>query len=143
MTASPEITSDFLAHYGVKGMRWGIRNRKEPVKISNDAKRADYALKKVNPKIQTQYKPLSNNALKDLKTRLQLEADLKKLMPDPEPAYQKKISAGQKHVAFILGAGLTVNQVIRFSKTPAGKALMNRIIPRPGGKHYNEGRHFG
>lgn len=136
MTASPEMTADFLEHYGVKGMRWGVRRSKETEKISNDAKRADYALKKVNAKTQTQYKPLSNNALKDLKTRLQLEADVKKLMPDPEPQYVKKITAGQKRVAWAIGVGMTVNAAIAFSKSPAGEFLMEQLGIKKKGGHF-------
>jgi len=82
-----------LKHFGIPGMRWGIR-RKNPDGStkqrggSEDFKRTKQLRKK-------KLKDLSNNEIKDLNNRLQLEKQYKELT-------RKKISFGRKKVTEIL-----------------------------------------
>lgn len=104
-------TDDFLAHYGVKGMKWG-RRKSEPVKGSVDYQRSRKALKK---------KPeqLSNKQLKDLNARLQLEksySDLTKKKPG-------KFSAGHNKAKELLGVAGTLSAAYAFTQSPLAKRV--------------------
>lgn len=62
----------FLTHYGIKGMKWGVR-RKKPSVSSDYASVAGLRGKKA--------RTLSNKEIKKLTTRLRLERDLQQLSP--------------------------------------------------------------
>lgn len=101
-----------LYHHGVKGMRWGVR-RKKP-RVSEDAARAQRIRKK-------SLSEMSNQELKDLNNRLNLERQYKDLT--------KKKSKGQKAVgAFIKTAG-TIVAIEAAAKTykRVGTAAMSKI----------------
>lgn len=61
-----------LAHYGIKGMRWGIRKRKAQAPPSSDRARVNQLKKKG-------LRNLTNDELKELNSRLQLERSYKDL----------------------------------------------------------------
>jgi len=107
----------FLEHHGVKGQKWGRRNKKVPVKPSKD--HAEVA------KIREKHiHALSNQELKTINERLNLESNYDRLV-NPK----KTQSAGKKKAKEILAAaGLTsgAGAVKKFLKTPAGKAAIAR-----------------
>jgi hypothetical protein len=80
-----EISSDTLTHYGVKGMRWGVRRERGPDGRvqSEDSKKAEEHLTVVR---SSSVKALSNKDLKELNARLQLEKTYKDLT---DPSKQK------------------------------------------------------
>lgn len=65
--------NSYLAHYGVKGMKWGVRKRRT-TSYSKDYSRAEKLSKK-------SYKSLSNEELQQLNRRRQLEQQYKQLNP--------------------------------------------------------------
>lgn len=84
-----------LAHYGIKGMKWGIRRRRGAdglVEKSEDVKRAEAARAKVGKKGDT--RALSNKELQDLVTRMNLEQQFSKLS-----VQNKKTNPALKFVA--------------------------------------------
>ncbi len=93
---------DFLAHYGVKGMRWGVR-KSEPsassprsvprLSSSHDAAVAARLQSRVNRAGST--RTLSNAELKQLVTRLNLESQYSNLS-------RTQVNAGQKIATEIL-----------------------------------------
>ena len=109
---------EFLAHHGVKGMHWGIRNKRgKNGRVSTEAKNAA----RVHEKLKTHgVKSLTNKELADLNKRMNLETQTNKLNPG-------KIQKGTKAAAEILAVGATVNQAISFAKSPAGQAIKKSL----------------
>lgn len=99
-----------LAHYGVKGMRWGVR-RASRTPSSDHAETRDL-LKKKNME-------LSTPELKKINNRLQLEKTKNELT---NAGALRKIKAGAGAVAAVLAIGGTINAAIQFAQSPAGKA---------------------
>ena len=104
-----EDVTEFLEHYGVKGQKWGIRNKKDYPK-SADAKKAD-ALR------GRPVHSLSNKQLKTLNERSSLESNHARLHPG-------KVMSGKQKAEMILGTlGVGVTAYNLF-KSPAGAALV-------------------
>ena len=112
-----ETADDVLEHFGVKGMKWGVRKNRSG-SASEDAQRADAARKKIKTGGGT--KALSNKELQDLVTRMNLEQQYSTLT-----GKQKKstLNKGQETAKSILGVGKTVNEAIVFVNSPAMKLL--------------------
>ena len=113
----------FLEHYGVKGMKWGVRRspkqlararseRREASK-SDDKKRHDTNRKKGTDN-------LSDKDLQKLVNRMNMEQNYSRMNPS-------KLKRGQAAAATVLAVGATANQVIAFANSPAGKKLSNAI----------------
>ena len=100
---------EYLEHYGVRGMHWGVRNDK-PHPMSGDAKKA-HELKK---------KPvhaLTNKQLKTLNERKQLESQHAKLNPG-------KILTGKQKAEVILGTLGIGYTIYNMATHPATRALI-------------------
>lgn len=79
---------DFLAHYGIKGMKWGVRKKKGPA--SADASRKQSVKDKAKEGgIQT----LSNKDIQDAINRMRLEQDFKRLAVNEKPAVTRFVSS--------------------------------------------------
>jgi hypothetical protein len=91
---------DILAHHGVKGQKWGVIRRSKssgPTKISADAKK----FAKASEKVKTHgTKSLSNDELKLLTARMNLEKQFKTLKPPTKSQAVAKFLA-----KFLLDAG--------------------------------------
>lgn len=119
-TSHNKEPSTKLAHYGVRGMRWGI------TKKSGSGKRKqasdDHANARVLKKQKT--KNLTNDELKTLTKRLQLETSYKRLDPGV-------VEKGLKVVKDLTYAGTTVAALYAVSKTPLGmdvtKAVKSKV----------------
>lgn len=99
-----------LAHYGIKGMRWGIRKRK-PRPVSSDRARVNELKKKST-------RTLTNDELRDLNTRLQLERTYNDLLKTDR-------TVGQKILNNIMDAMIkqATTTLVNYSK----KELENRL----------------
>lgn len=89
--------SDILEHYGIKGMKWGVRRTRAQI----DADSADAATKKATQakikKNSGSTDPLSNAELKALNERLQLEQNYNQLITKEKAnAPQSRLSKGGK-----------------------------------------------
>ena len=103
---------EFLQHYGKKGMRWGV-NTSRSGSPSVDVQRHRAA----------KAKPLSHlddKTLKELVNRMNMEKQYKRL----KPGNAKK---GHEVAKSVLAAGVTLNGVMAFANSPAGKALGARL----------------
>lgn len=122
--ATVRAGQDFLAHYGVKGMKWGV-TRSNPSggttgsnrSISSDARQAQKSRDRLSRHGSTDV--LSNRDLQDLVTRMNLEQNYNRLK-NMEP------TAFDRAKRFTSGVGTTartMNNVIAFVNSPAGKLL--------------------
>jgi hypothetical protein len=88
------MTSGSLLHWGIPGMKWGIRRRQSNTTITGKPHSSDHttavSLKKKH------VSEMSNDELKKLTTRMQLEKQFKDLS-------KADVSAGQKIVGEIVG----------------------------------------
>ncbi len=148
---------DFLEHYGIKGMRWGVRRevgsdgRVDPAPVSvsqvrpgtkltatggenhpahEDAKTAAAARQKA---AKSTISALSNDEIQKAVRRMQLEQQYSQLMNQRQGKSAAK--KGQEIVKGLLGMGKTVNEVMAFQNSPAGKELRKTIEKRAGGKN--------
>lgn len=127
------IMGDGISHYGVKGMHWGVRKgdssgggsapaaKAAPKpRMSEDAKAVEKAFGKVN---RGGTDALSNHELQALVTRLNLEQQFDRLSSSPTQQQANALNSGHAAVKQMLSIGKTVNDVHKFMKSPAGKAL--------------------
>lgn len=119
---------DCLMHYGIPGMKWGVRKARKKNYISKAVKKRrssysqDYTdtekLRKKN------YKQLSNSELKSLNKRLELESNYKRLNP-------KGVEKGKRMVSYgigILGTAGSVYALRNAPLTQLGKSIINLKI---------------
>jgi hypothetical protein len=81
--------SDFLAHYGVKGMKWGVR-RTAKERASSDSDRSTTLRTRAK---RSKVKALSNKELQEAITRMNLEQQFKRLSVNERPAVTRFISS--------------------------------------------------
>lgn len=104
-----DTPDDILEHYGIKGMKWGVRrNTKElqrargkkqwEPKVSADAAKAKRSMEKA--KKGGGPDALSNDELKELNKRLNLEQNYERLVND-----KKTASGGQFVKDFLVNVG--------------------------------------
>lgn len=96
--------SDELLHFGIKGMKWGIRRHFNHKSSSNIEKSSDY--KKYESLKSKPVSSLSNAELKTLNDRMQMELTNSQLV-DKKSSLGKKLS---KKVLFSVG-NAALNQV--------------------------------
>lgn len=127
------VMGNGISHYGVKGMHWGVRKgdssgggsapAAKPApkpRASADAKAVESAFGKIN---RGGTNALSNQELQHLVNRLNLEQQYHRLASEPTAQQKHAIDQGHAFVKQALGIGKTVNDVHKFMKSPAGKAL--------------------
>lgn len=114
----------FLEHYGVRGMKWGVRRThpestgSTPKKIKELSEDAAVA-KAAKTKSKTQgLDALSNKELQHLVNRMNLEQQYSRLT-----SHEGKIKTGVRAGKKVLGAGKTVADVYNTVNSPAFKAL--------------------
>lgn len=123
-------TDDFLAHYGVKGMKWGVRRAERAEKkaqkryenSSEDSRAAQDATKKIK---KGSVDALSNKELQALVTRMNLEQQLSGLQEKT-----KTKSVGRKFAEEIAREQVknTVSGAIKDSVGAAGKKIIADAI---------------
>lgn len=109
---SPEVEA-FIEHYGVRGMRWGVRKSRSA--------RAKYPQSSESKKVQKLRErkagQLSNKQLQTVNTRLNLEQNYSKLNPNA-------IKRGTVAAAAILSTVQLGVTAYNLATSPAGKAAI-------------------
>ena len=131
----------FLSHYGVMGMKWGVRKDRSsnvtvnasPRKIKTsggyDVNPSDDAVKVAAYKQRAKKsstKSLSNKELKLVVERLNLETQYSRLNPS-------KVKSGHDYVKALLAVGTTVSSIYALTQSPFGKRLA-AILAKKGWK---------
>lgn len=80
---------DFLAHFGIKGMKWGVR-RKNLRPVSSDARSKATIKEKVK---KNKVSSVSNADLQTAIRRMQLEQDYKRLATNEKPAITRWLAS--------------------------------------------------
>lgn len=117
---------EVIEHFGVKGMKWGIR-RDEPSRQTNSGYSQDAAVaRRTQAKIQKQggLHGVSNKELAALNTRLNLEQNYKRMVV-AEPT---KLEKAKKYVSTAQKVGTAINTVITFVNSPAGKLIRKTVL---------------
>jgi hypothetical protein len=132
--------SDFIKHFGVKGMHWGVRRGRngesgpsevgvkmragKRLKVSGgknhpahqDAINAAIAKQKAR---KSSTDALSTHELQNLVNRMNLEQQFARL----NGSEKSTVDVGQDYVKKALAAGKTVNDITTFVNSPAGKLI--------------------
>ena len=116
------MSNVYLEHFGVKGMRWGVRKQPETVStgVSKKTTSSDAALaNKITAKAQKSgISSLSNAELLALSQRLQLERQYSSLTALPAT------KSGMGKVNDVIKVVNAVNNVIKITQSPVGKAAI-------------------
>jgi hypothetical protein len=127
---SPEV-EQFIEHYGVKGMRWGTRrSRSELRKEAKTRKKRTPHEENIELRLTREKKALelSNADLKKAISRMELETKYNNMNPK---GLTKGLTSTQKKVGALLALGTTINGVIAFANSPAGKAVASALKKAP------------
>lgn len=125
MTEKPPSLQEIIMHFGIKGMKWGVR-RADPSSASTPSEDSAKATE-LRQKIKTSgTRSLSNTELQTVITRLNLETQYAGLK-EREPS---KIASGHNTVKKILGIAATVAQVHTVVKGPLGQAIAKRLMKK-------------
>jgi len=132
------VIDDFLFHFGVKGMKWGVRRDSSGRAQLGAAPRRAHAKRVAAVKKATTKKPIAEEHQKLLKTkkarakhlsdseikaaigRMNLERQYNQLNPNT-------IGKGYKVAIAALAVGTTINSAVAFSKSPAGQAVIEGV----------------
>ena len=114
-----------LAHFGIKGMKWGIRRSDEELARANrssstDAIRARETLSSI--KKAGSLSAASDSDLKHLIDRINTEKRYSEAVSNTSA-----IKAGNEKIKTLLDVGETANSVIRFVNSPAGKLIKTSL----------------
>jgi hypothetical protein len=99
---------DFLEHYGVKGMQWGVRRTR--AQLSEDASRARQLKKR-------SVSSLSNQELKIVNERRNLEQNYTRLNPGV-------VRRGEMHAKGVIAAVGLATALANLATTPFGQAAI-------------------
>lgn len=115
-----EVSMSDIAHFGVKGMKWGVRNSTSgrptsPGSPSEDHRQASSARTKTGTK---GLHSLSNHELQTMITRMNLEQQYSRLATS-----NSTTEKGLKTAKNILATGKTINELIAFVNSPVGKLI--------------------
>lgn len=119
--------SGYLSHYGIKGMKWGVRRSDAQLEraqsapkptLSEDAKTANKLYKKIETKGTGS---LSNQEMRQFLERMDLENRYSRTMSEPQG--KSAADRGHEQVKKYLAYGQTYENVRRFLETDTGKMV--------------------
>jgi hypothetical protein len=136
MAQSDMLVDDFLEHFGVKGMRWGVRNKRKDTRRSmetadrSDATSANVVVGKERTRFKKSPKRLTSVELADRIKRMEMEKRYNDLN-------KRDISQGRAATTQILsgvGKTLATKALMAFGMYTLRKALPPGVAEELGGK---------
>lgn len=130
-----DLDSAQLAHFGVRGMKWGVRrsraqlarNHTANLEGSVDAVRARETLTTIRSK--GSLSAVSDADLNHLINRLDKEKKFSEIN-----TVDKTIKKRNDQIKTLLDAGETMNNALKFYHSPAGHILADKLgLPKPSG----------
>lgn len=118
---------DYLMHYGVLGMKWGVRKKRTSVgtKTRRKKRQASYSKDYLDskPLRSKSYKQLSTSEMKELNKRLEAEAQYRRLNPK---GFDKGMAIAKKAIA-IGGTAAGVYALSKNPWVPVGEELVKNM----------------
>ncbi len=99
------MDEDYLEHFGVKGMKWGVKRAENRVKVANSSDHNE-----TRTIMKKSVSAMSNAELQKANMRRQLETQYATLNP-------AAVTRGQKFAKNALAIGKTTGQVVEAGKT--------------------------
>lgn len=125
MADNEEFDEYTLAHYGVKGMRWGRRKGNTDNGSSAGRKSKRKAAEEAEILSQKKLKKMSNKQLRERINRIQMEQQYSKLITQPET--KPKIKQGKEKVDEVLSYWNTASNVYNAVNSPLGKEIRKQL----------------
>lgn len=118
-----------LAHFGILGMKWGVRRAIGPDGRVKSGRSKEYSEDYINSRALKKkgYKNLSTNELKELTKRMNLERQLRELKTSD---YTK----GMDVVKTVTMVGTTLASAYALTQTPLGQAIKKAVTTAKHGK---------
>lgn len=126
----------FIAHFGIRGMKWGVRRSRGPGGTVGSAIARKQAgepddVAAIKTKAATSgIHSLSNNEMQTLVNRMNLQQNITKLNAQPG-----KVERGREFANRQLKTGDTLNKMITFANSPAGHLIASAIRSSGTGRH--------
>lgn len=119
---------DYLMHYGIPGMKWGVRKKRTSVgkKTTRRKKRKDsYSTDYLDSKAlrSKSYKQLSTSEMKALNKRLEAESQYRRLNPK---GFDKGMAIAKKAIS-IGGTAAGLYALSKNPWVPVGKDLIKQV----------------
>ena len=136
MQSAIERTDAFLTHFGIRGMKWGVRRSRGPggTVSSGIAKpkagEPDEVAAIKQKAASSGFHSLTNNEMSVLVNRMNLQTNYAKMTARPS-----KLEVGRKFIDNQLKNGKTINEMMTFYNSPAGKLLTSAISNTSAGAH--------
>jgi 2'-5' RNA ligase len=121
--AMSDTVDGLLAHYGVKGMKWGVRSSQS--QLSADSEEVAQA-KKTKAQIKSNRgstDSISNKDLQNIVNRMNLEQQYSRLARE-----NSNSTKGDKVIKDILAKGKTANDIYAFMNSPLAKLIRKSLI---------------
>lgn len=136
-----------LYHYGVIGMKWGVRRARKKEAKQAYRKATDAAFKKYERGIagvEKNYKRGQNLSDADLKREQKIESDYKKAEAKAKADYKKALKSKSNDVSNAVAKGYHKGAAKRVTNQSTGKTIAQAMIfGSYGALKYNQGRAEG
>lgn len=123
---------EYLAHFGVLGMKWGKRKAQTPQIAETTEQRRERVLKSTNAKeLYVNRDVLSTAEITERMNRIKTEKQLAELSAAEKSSMQEKIDK-------IVKIGSTINDVYTAYNKPSIQAIISKLSGKPSGVNYKK-----